>query len=288
MHLNSSFAHSSRLHVISNGTVVSNVTVNPGSATYTLLAGLTPSETYSFTVWYITDPIALSWPDLPPLFISVSWFAIDSGTFGPSPAPRTRRLQIIGDSITAGNQIDKATCEPDHHGTYGAKLCERFEASCQTLAISGKGIYENCCDANETMTELYKRVIAGSPTPLFNDADFQPDAVLLNLGTNDQNHNNGSAWVQGFITTYADFLVNLTVTHNNPKLPIFCGVGPITHEYNPWVVQAMSLAAARGVASLTLVNYTTILDGCGHPGWVGHEQMFEIAEPIISAVLGWK
>ncbi len=72
--------------------------------------------------------------------------------------------------------------------------------------------------------------MVGFPTLLFDDSTFVPDAVLLNLGTNDQNHNTGPAWVQGFVNTYADFLVNLTIVHANPKLPIFCGVGPITQE----------------------------------------------------------
>lgn len=86
--------------------------------------------------------------------------------------------------ITAGNQIDKATCKPDHQGTYGAKLCEDFGANCTTTAISGKGLYANCCDTNVTMDVLARLSLPGRQDMLFNDDDFVPDAVMINLGTN--------------------------------------------------------------------------------------------------------
>lgn len=68
-----------------------------------------------------------------------------SSTTGPvaAAAPRARSLFFIGDSVTAGNQIDPSTCVDDNWGTYGAKLCRRFDADCMTAAISGAGIFDN-------------------------------------------------------------------------------------------------------------------------------------------------
>ena len=160
MDLTSTFpAGNARFHVFVDGGGMTNLSITPAKRQVYHLATLDPATTHDVVVWYITDPISLSWPDLPPGYVQrVNSFVIDGGQFNQAPAPSTRRLQIIGDSITAGNQIDHVTCAPDHYGTYGAKLCERFDASCQTLAISGKGIYENCCDGNVTMTELFKYV----------------------------------------------------------------------------------------------------------------------------------
>lgn len=90
--------------------------------------------------------------------------------------------------------------------------------------------------------------------------------------------------MQGFIDTYAAFLVNLTLIHGNPRLPIFAGAGPITLDYAPWVQAAI----AKSGTNAHFVNYTTILDGCGHPGWEGHEQMFEIVKPLMASVMGWE
>ena len=206
-------------------------------------------------------------------------------------------------------------------GTYGARMCQHFNADCQTLATSGKGIYVNCCDTNVTMTELYRRTIPSLPD-LYDNSQFVPDAVTLALGTNDQGHNSGPAWVANFTATYAQFLVNLTLVHGNPKLPIFCLVGPITHDYYSWVVDAIALS---GVSSAVVVNMTTPVDRCGHPPWASHQmvrggrgqgkppaqpapalsltapplllphtpsrapptQMFEQLQPYVSAALGW-
>lgn len=81
---------------------------------------------------------------------------------------------------------------------------------------------------------------------------------------------------------------NLTVWHRNPALPIFCGVGPITERYMTEVVAAMAQAKAQYGITSYLLNYTGVtLDGCGHPGWVGHQEMYEVARPIISQAMGW-
>ena len=291
MIVSSTFPHgASKFHVLVDKVLHSNVSVVGGSRSVSvqLLSNLDRSTSHVVTLWSITDPIALTWPNLPPASLEIESFSSD-GLFLLPPQPKTRRLKIIGDSITAGNQIDKASCQPDHWGTYGAKLCRYFDANCTTLAISGKGLFENCCDNNVTMVELAKRVVVGDASSIFNEDLFVPDAILLNLGTNDQGRNNGTAaWVAGFVAAYADYLVSLAAMHHNPALPIFCGVGSITHDYNDWVVQAMAAAAARGLRSLHLVNYTSVLVGCGHPGWVGHQQMFDVAQPILSMVLGWQ
>ncbi|CAE8590193.1 unnamed protein product [Polarella glacialis] len=139
------------------------------------------------------------------------------------------------------------------------------------------------------MTELFKYAIPGEPGSLFQDTDFSPDAVLLNLGTNDMGRNDGSlSWADAFIQTYANFLVNLTRIHGSQSLPIFCGVGPMNHSYMPLVQSAIELARSAGVQGAQVVNYSTVQDGCGgHPGRIGHWQMSEIAKPIIAATLGW-
>jgi hypothetical protein len=178
----------------------------------------------------------------------------------PPPAPRP----------TAGNQIDPQSCLDDHLGTYGARMGQHYGADVQTLAISGKGLYSNCCDEEETMAQLYRLTIPSMPETVYDNAQFVPDAVVLALGTNDQGKNNGTAWVAGFTRAYADFLVNLTVAHGNPSIPILCLVGPITHDYYPWVQSAIQLSGVRGAVA---VNMTTPVDRCGHPPWASHQMV---------------
>jgi lysophospholipase L1-like esterase len=316
--LNMSLAHDfggqPQFRTFVNGTLhLPNVSIfDQELTTYRLATGLNPSVRNIITIWYITDPITLDWPRLQNKSIHLKSLSTD-GKFASAPQTRARRLQIIGDSVTAGNQI--AGNLPDHSGTFGAKLCEYFEANCTTLAISGKGIYRNSMApaAEETMDLLYKRIIVGDPVHTFDDSAFVPDAVVVNLGTNDafcapsdnmdcgEGHGASggfeasSQWIGTFAARYADFLVNLTRVHRNPSLPIFVGVGPFKptrepkNNYGAWVPIAVALARERGVSSIHMLDFLNCSqDGSGgHPGWVGHHEMFEIAKPMLRKVLGW-
>lgn len=280
---------SARLRVVVDNIPLTNpFIVNPGDDKVFLLAsGLDASSKHNITLYAITDPISMSWPIIANGTITALSFSIDTGTFLDSPLQSKRRIRIIGDSITAGNQISNITCEDDHYFAYGSLLCRFFDADCQTQAISGKGIYQNCCDFNETMVEIGTRTVPGDISSVWDDSHFIPDAILINLGTNDQGKNNGSAWIAGFVQTYTSYLVSLARLHGNLNMPFFLGVGPITHDYAPWVEAAAADAAALGLTNLHFISYNTQVDRCGHPDFNGHVLMFEAAQPIISSVMGW-
>lgn len=274
-------------HTLVDGALYSNWTlpVSNNTVNITIAEGLQPAS-HSIVVWAQTDPLVphLGWNLVPFSHSFYSFATDDGGVFGLSPPKPSRRLQFIGDSITAGKSIDPVTCETDHMGSYGARLCQQFDADCQTLAIGGKGLYENCCDNDVTMAELFTRTIAGYPDIVWDDSSFVPDGVILALGTNDQGRNNGPAWVASFTTTYAAFLQRLTLIHNNSELHIFCAIGPITHDYYPWVEAAI---AASGVKNAQIINFTAPVDKCNHPSWASHDVMAQQAYPVIGAALGW-
>lgn len=259
-------------HTIVDGTLWKNWTLTQTLTPVSLLlaGNLSSAQPHTIVVWYLSDPICphQSW-ELLPWSHSFHSFSTD-GTFGVPPAKPARRLQFIGDSITAGDSIDPVTCASDHMGSYGARLCQHFGADCQTLAVGGKGLYENCCDAGVTMTTLFARTLPGFPELLWDDGLFVPDGVFLALGTNDAGHNSGPGWQANFIAAYAAFLQRLTRIHGNADLPIFCAVGPIGHNYFPWVAAAI---AQSGVKSAQVLNFSAPVDRCGHPPWASHDIM---------------
>jgi hypothetical protein len=63
-----------------------------------------------------------------------------------------------------------------------------------------------------------RRTIVSDASSLYDNTQFTPDAVLLNLGTNDFGHDSGPAWEAAFTAAYAQFLVDLTAAHKNPAL----------------------------------------------------------------------
>ena len=166
------------LHVYVNGVLKNNITLPWGAgsgqnntATWiTLLDGVQCGASSCVVQGiYIADPITLSWPNLPAFDRQTTHaFRVGGGgvpvaliTPQPPLSKQQRRIDIYGDSITAGNQINPETCDHDWSGTYGKLLCEDFGANCTCQAISGKGIYHNCCDDNVTMNEIGLNILPG-------------------------------------------------------------------------------------------------------------------------------
>lgn len=282
--------------VFVDGVATRNVTIFPGLTTVTLASGLPSTIDHNATLWLLTDPVFNTWPNVSCIGCTQALVQMSTdGVFTPVPE-RARRLLILGDSITAGNAV-RHPCvnasEDDHAVSYGAQLCESFSANCTTLAVSSKGLYQNCCDALPvTMKDFVLRTLAQDDRAekAWDWASFTPDAVIVNLGTNDSGHDDGPAWEAAFTSSYVQLLVNLTTRLSSPSLPIFVGVGPITVKYEAWVLAAMATAAAPPHDVQThLLNWTGApLDGCGHPGVLGHDAMYATARPVLAAVLGWE
>lgn len=110
----------------------------------------------------------------------------------PRAGPRLR-LELVGDSITCGYGVlgPDATC-PFSYATesvtlaYGGLVARALDADAITVAWSGRGVYRNY-DAGDDplMPELYERTIPQEVAAWPFASAPQPDAVVVNLGTND-------------------------------------------------------------------------------------------------------
>jgi hypothetical protein len=108
-----------------------------------------------------------------------------------SPPLHTRKIEFLGDSITAGfcNECH-STVRDANMEAYGATWCFRIgdtlSAQVHTTAWSGLGLVHNCCGGNTTMPAIFTRTLASVNND--NSWDWKswvPDALVVNLGTND-------------------------------------------------------------------------------------------------------
>lgn len=106
--------------------------------------------------------------------------------------PRARRLLAIGDSITAGFGIDGPEgCRYDaRHAnasrTWFFRAADALGAERHVLAWSGRGLVHNYDPSLEdTMPELVERALPGEEGSTYDPTAFVPDAIVVNLGTND-------------------------------------------------------------------------------------------------------
>ena len=228
------------------------------------------------------------------------------GTLAPPPPELTRRLAFVGDSITAGlgaghdataDAGARGRCGPDNEAsdaTWAHRLCRRFRANCSVVAWSGKCLYVEGSRAM-VMPDYYRQATGAGAAPHTHDWDFRrfvPNAVVVNLGTNDYRGYTGPEWEAAFTREYVRFMTNLTVWHHNTALPIFAAVGPMTSRPAAAVRAAVSAFNALGgnahFLDVTVGPHAHLSGGCGHPGRRDHRRMYEIARAQVAAVLGWR
>ena len=201
------------------------------------------------------------------------------GTFVPTTPPLVNRtILIIGDSITAASNLNRQHGDPafgipaqgtcadgglysDYSLSYMAQLCRAFDARCTTVAVGGKGMLMNCCDTGPTMPDYFGMTQKSDdkPTYSFPPGDA-PDAVVINLGTNDwsgcqkfSEDKCGPKFQSAFAEQYTSFMRNITRWWPQTPIKFFAGVGPIIDGYGAAVEKAVAQAVTGGI-NATMVD----------------------------------
>lgn len=281
--------------------------VNSSMNSYPIVSTALPAGPHNVRVYNTNEPCHSGTTRAPFVF---NGFETD-GAFIPS-APRRRRLELVGDSQLAGSgDVGTPPCNgtletTDHSVSWGPVLCAALDANCSYVAYSGRGVYQNCCDATpaagEKMPAMWRQTFGGPVWAWDWDfGQFVPDAVIVALGTNDilNGHDTGPEWEAGFCAAYVDFLVNVSSVYGSlaggrasPTIPLFVGVGPITAAIRPLVEWVVGNASALGLS----VTYLDLMGcdpaaGCGgcagHPDAADNAAVAALALPVIKRVMGW-
>lgn len=197
--------YSARVSVFVNDYDAANLMLSGDAGAY-LLAATLPAASNNVTVRFAYEPIFSHADAAGGLEKMPSFFGFTAGSGGAfAPPPRAaRRLDIVGDSITAGTMYDKLEavggplslgegCHPwapptgySDSYSWASYLCRAFSANCTTTAWSGKGLIHNsACSAGPLMPQLYTQNFGTGPQPWDFARASRPDAVIVYLGTND-------------------------------------------------------------------------------------------------------
>jgi lysophospholipase L1-like esterase len=234
-------------------------------------------------------------------FVGVAQFlGFDYGPGGAllAPTPRGRRIELIGDSITCGYGDEGAdqnckfsTATEDNFIAYGSVAARALDADAVTLAWSGKGVYRNNDSSmTETMPILWKRTLPADPQSAWSFATPPPDAVVINLATND--FAPGTPDEKGFVAAYQGLLSDVRARY--PSAHIFAALGPM--------LGGAELASARTFineaianlhdAQVQLIEFPTQDGSTGfgcdwHPSAQTHQAMGTQLAAAIKSALGW-
>lgn len=227
---------SNQFTVLVDGELAPTLVAAAGANEYELASGLAPGE-HRIEVYRRTEP----------LFGPTRFLGFDFGVGGallPPPAI-TRRLEIVGDSVSAGyGNEGTAPCgltadTENHYLTYGAIAARELGAELSTVAWSGKGVvYNYDTDVVDPMPTLFERTLPDDPGSQY-EFGSAPDVVLINLGTNDFS-TEGDPTTELFAAEYSNLLQRIRAVY--PGAFILCTVGPL--------LSGADLTAARaGIAA---------------------------------------
>lgn len=185
------------------------------------------------------------------------------------PAPKEKKIEVIGDSITCGYGIegivDKdtfTTAQENPWNAYGCRVARLLDAEVSLISWSGNGIVSHFVEetVNEPrndealMPELYMYedfsadLRRGKNRGDYVKRDFaayQPQLIIINLGTNDGSYTRYiPARERSFVNGYVKFLRQIREV--NPDANIVCTVGLMRQETNALVKEAVERINAYG------------------------------------------
>lgn len=225
----------------------------------------------------------------------------DAELVAPPPLP-ARKLLFFGDSITAGYGNEGASPDcPFSRETenveqgYAALTARAFGAAYVTVAYSGMGMVRNygspAPTSAEAMPVFFDRSTATAPSRPWDPTRWQPDVLVVNLGTNDFSTQPHPSQAQ-FTEAYRALLTRARTAY--PSTEIVAVAGPFMTDPAPGYIRTLVTAVqAEGETRLHLAEITNTLVhpsdfGCAsHPNVAGHRKIAEQLIPQIGAALGW-
>ncbi|MFN2547555.1 MAG: SGNH/GDSL hydrolase family protein [Myxococcales bacterium] len=231
-------------------------------------------------------------------------FELDPGSKVLAAESPQRRLEFIGDSVTVGFGVDgsDASClfsadTENYSHSYAALTAQDLGAAQIAVASSGAGVYRNWGGSTvETIGDLYPRVLPTDPASHWNFSAWTPDAVVINLGTED--FTSGDPGHDAFVGAYRSLLGRVRQTY--PSALIVVALGPMLSDLWPQGAQALSRARAyvSEVVNATADPRVKLIEfdnqdeagsyGCkSHPNAATHRRVADQLTAYLHAQLGW-
>jgi lysophospholipase L1-like esterase len=264
--------------------------VSGDTHTYELAAGLAPGE-HDLVLTKRTETAT-----------GVTQVLGFSGAVVPTPAPSGRGIEMIGDSMTCGYGVLGASqaCAfspdtEDEEMAWGALAAKELGALHSVTAVSGMGLLRNFGgETTETMPARYDRALADDPSSTWDAHAFEPDVIVIDLGTNDFNDGKGDPG-PAFQATYTTFLATLRARHAQAHIVAATSpmlVGDDRTTLRTYVQAAVSARQSAGDAKVSWLDMDqqVATDGYGcafHPSATTQKKMATALVAHLKSHLGW-
>lgn len=233
----------------------------------------------------------------------IAAFHLNAGGELLEPQKLTRRIEVIGDSISCGygneSLNEKEHYVPAHQNawmTYGAITARELGAEYHCIAWSGRKMWPD-----NTIPSIYDLTLPTDTTSKWDFAQYQPDVVLINLATND--FGKGAPDEVKWTGAYKEFLKR--VRTNYPGAVIYIASGSMMSDAWPPEVRSLTTLKrylqriedemkAEGETKVRQIHFDPqdgTKDGLGgdwHPSIRTQQKMAKKWIAALEADLGWK
>jgi lysophospholipase L1-like esterase len=281
------------VQVVVDGAPTSVLKLSKEAALYKAASGLT-GKSHTVELFKRTEPLVGT--------MQLLGFQVSKGgRLLPNPTTLTRRIEVVGDSITCGYG-NEAAKESEHftpgtennYQAYGAMAARDLKAEYVAVAWSGKWLF-----GNNAIPLLYDLALPNDPQSKWEFKYWVPQVVVVNLGTNDFGPRNPTE--QEWQDAYKAFIARLRT--NYPQCHVFCAVGSMMSDSYPPGRKALStirgyttgLVEALKKAGDKKVHYVEfdvqdLKNGIGadwHPSVKTHRLMADRLVAAVKKELGW-
>ena len=220
-------------------------------------------------------------------------FDYGGGKPAPAPARKTRRIEVYGDSISAGYGNEGTAPgfrleEENASLTYGMLAADALNAECTVIALSGHGCFVSLSGSKTEVVPKYFNQILYKNRRTYAFPSPDPDAVIVHLGTNDYAMNVLDA---DFYTAYQTFVRR--IRREYPKAYIVLAAGGGTTRHLDLLQRVADVCRERDKDTrvgcfVGVYTDADVAEGAdGHPSAAGHRQLAEQLTAYLKETLNW-
>jgi lysophospholipase L1-like esterase len=227
--------------------------------------------------------------------VTVAGFATD-GVFEAAPVLASRKMLVLGDSVTCGEVIDRVPGEKNKpewlnaRASYGMLVAEALHAQVHLVCYGGRGLVRSWNGRTDefNLPDFYELAIPDAANPAaWDHSRYEPDLILVSIGTNDFNPGipDGAAYVRAYVGFVR------TLLHNHPHAQIVLTEGAILdgekkRALSGYIAETVARVGDRRVHAVPSMHHPGDAQDA-HPTREQHAEMARELLPQLRAVMGW-
>lgn len=228
--------------------------------------------------------------------LTLQQFRLTGKKFLNAPKLPERKLMILGDSVTCGEAIDRVAGEQKHtvwwnaRESYGLLTTDALDAQVHLVCWGGRGLIRSWNGKTDeaNLPDFFEFAVGdNNPAMKWNHDDYQPDAIVIAIGTND--FSPGIPDRETYVRAYVNLLKKLLILH--PQAQILLIEGSILNGENKNVLTSYLAETKRRINNSRVHQGTSSYypgdASDAHPTKEQHALMARELTEQLKDVMGW-